>query len=344
MTVPRPARLRTELAGALLRRVAGPDPAAARDAIHRTPGPRWFAADSAIARVHGDASMFVGGIRALLLQALHPRAMAAVAAHSGYRSDPWGRLQRTATFLAATTFGPVEQAEQYVAVVRAVHARISGVTPDGEPYRASDPHLLTWVHVAEVDSFLLAHQRFGRTPLDEAGCDEYVAQAARVARALGGHDVPTTLAGLRSSLGAYRPELRGTAAARETADFLLREPPLPRTARLGYSALAAAAVSLMPAWTRAELDLPWSPTTQSLGGIGGTLATKGIRWALDAAEPGSPPEDDESSHGDEPHARDDRTADDRAADDRTADDRTADDRAADDDTPVPAPAAAPEAR
>ena len=291
MTVPRPAHVRTELAGALLRRVAGPDPAAARDAIHLAPGPRWFAADSAIARVHGDASMFVGGIRALLLQALHPRAMAAVAAHSGYRSDPWGRLQRTATFLAATTFGPVEQSEQYVAVVRAVHARISGTTPDGEHYRASDPHLLTWVHVAEIDSFLIAHQRYGRNPLDAAGCDEYVAQTATVARALGGQDVPTTLAELRSRLGGYRPELRGTAPARETADFLLREPPLPRAARLGYSALSTAAVSLMPAWTRAELDLPWTPTRHALGGIGGNLATRGIRWALDAAEPGSPPED-----------------------------------------------------
>ncbi len=291
MTALRPDRLRTEIAGALLRRVAGPDPSSARDAIHRTPGPRWFAEDSAIARVHGDASMFVGGIRALLLQSLHPRAMAGVAAHSGYKGDPWGRLQRTATFLAATTFGPAEMSEQSVAVVRAVHARISGTTPDGEPYAASDPHLLTWVHLAEIDSFLLAHQRFGRRPLDAAGCDAYVAQTARIARALGGEDVPTTLAGLRSALGAYRPELRGTPAAREAADFLLRDPPLPRSSRIGYAGLAAAAVALMPAWTRTELDLGWSPATHTLGRLGGHVATRGIRWALDAAPPGSP--DDE---------------------------------------------------
>ncbi len=288
MTSLRPAAVRTELAGALLRRVAGPDPTAAREAIHHAPGPRWFAPDSAIARVHGDASMFVGGIRALLLQSLHPRAMAAVAAHSGYRSDPWGRLQRTATFLASTTFGPAAMSEQSVAIVRGVHARISGTTAEGEPYQASDPHLITWVHLAEIDSFLLAHQRYGRHPLDEAGCDEYVAQTARIATGLGGSEVPTTLAGLRSALGSYRPELRSTPPAREAADFLLREPPLPWTARIGYSGLAAAAVALMPAWTRVELDLPWSPATHGLARFGGQVATRGIRWALDSADPGSP--------------------------------------------------------
>ena len=290
MTALRPAAVRTELAGALLRRVAGPDPSAARDAIHLAPGLRWFAADSAIARVHGDASMFVGGIRALLLQSLHPRAMAAVAAHSGYRSDPWGRLQRTATFLASTTFGPAVMSERSVAIVRAVHSRVSGTTAEGEHYEASDPHLITWVHLAEIDSFLIAHQRYGRRPLDAEGCDEYVAQSSRIALALGGSDVPTTLAGLRSGLGSYRPELRSTPPARAAADFLLREPPLPRSARIGYSALAAAAVALMPAWTRAELDLPWSPATHSLARVGGTVATRAIRWALDSAEPGSPPE------------------------------------------------------
>ena len=297
MTAPRPTNLRTELAGALLRRVAGPDPSAARDAIHLTPGPRWFSADSAIARVHGDASMFIGGIRALLLQSLHPRAMAAVAAHSGYLSDPWGRLQRTATFLASTTFGPASMSEQSVAVVRAVHARISGTTADGEPYAASDPHLITWVHLAEIDSFLIAHQRYGRRPLDAAGCDEYVAQTSRIALALGGADVPTTLAGLRATLGAYRPELRGTPPALATVDFLLRDPPLPRAARIGYAGLASAAVALMPAWTRVELGLPSTPRSHTVGQIGGHVATRGIRWALDAAEPGTPVDTEPAATG-----------------------------------------------
>ena len=100
--------------------------------------------------------MFAGGLRALLLQSLHPLAMAAVAEHSDYRGDPWGRLQRTSYFLAVTTFGPASDAQQAVDRVRAVHQHVTGTAPDGRPYRASDPHLLPWVHIAETDSFLRA--------------------------------------------------------------------------------------------------------------------------------------------------------------------------------------------
>lgn len=283
--------LRIAAATAVLRKVAGPDPTAARAAVHQAPGPRWFGPETAIARVHGDASMFVGGIRALLLQSLHPRAMAAVAAHSGYRSDPWGRLQRTATFLAQTTFGPVDQAEQAVGAVRAVHERVRGRTPDGEPYRASDPHLLAWVHLAEVDSFLLAHQRYGRRPLDLAGCDAYVAQTAEVGERLGARDLPRTLAGLRAGLGAYRSELRGTAAAREAAEFLRHQTPLPPpVVRPFYGALWGGAVVLLPVWARVELELPMVPVPEgALVRAGGVAMTRAIRWALDAADPGQPP-------------------------------------------------------
>ena len=91
--------------------------------------------------------------------------MAGVAAHSGYKGDPWGRLQRTSTFLATTTFGTVEHAEAIIARVRAIHERVRGTAPDGRPYAASDPHLLRWVHITEVDSFLVAYQRFGAEPL-----------------------------------------------------------------------------------------------------------------------------------------------------------------------------------
>nr|WP_241770113.1 oxygenase MpaB family protein [Cellulosimicrobium sp. MM] len=171
-------RVRGAAERAIFLRVAGPDATATRARIHETPGPRWFPAGSAVQRVHGDASMFVGGLRALLLQSLHPLAMAGVAAHSGYRGDPWGRLQRTSTFIATTTFGTADDAAGAVAAVRAVHERVRGVAPDGRPYRASDPDLLRWVHVAETQSFLVAHQEVGHRPLDAAGCDEYVAQAA----------------------------------------------------------------------------------------------------------------------------------------------------------------------
>src|SRR5688572_9586068 len=144
------ASLRTVLAEAVRSRVAGASP---DTSMFTAPGPRWFPEDAAIRAVHGDASMFIGGLRALLLQSLHPLAMAGVAGHSGYRGDPWGRLQRTSTFLATTTFGPAEDAQAAVDHVRAIHERVRGTAPDGRPYAAGDPHLLAWVHVAEIDSF-----------------------------------------------------------------------------------------------------------------------------------------------------------------------------------------------
>ena len=100
--------------------------------------------------------MFAGGIASLLLQSLHPLAMAGVAGHSGYKSDPWGRLQRTSHYIATTTYGTIEDAEAAIARVRAIHERVRGRDERGRAYRASDPHLLLWVHVAEIDSFLRA--------------------------------------------------------------------------------------------------------------------------------------------------------------------------------------------
>jgi uncharacterized protein (DUF2236 family) len=243
-------------------------------------GERWFSEDRPIRRVHADASMFVGGLRALLLQSLHPLAMAGVAGHSDYRSDPWGRLARTSFFLAATTFGPVEEAERAIARVRGVHDRVRGTAPDGRAYAASDPHLLRWVHVAEVDSFLAAFQRYGTTPLDQADRDAYVSDAALVATKLGVVDPPRTEAELRCQLRRYRPELAGTPEARQAARYLLLRPPLPLPARLPYSALASAAVGLMPAWTRWPLRLPYLPATEAtVGRWAGRGIVAGIRWA-----------------------------------------------------------------
>ncbi len=272
---------RTRLATALLGRVAGDDHRDKHDRIHFSPGDRWFEPGSAIQRVHGDASMFVGGLRALLLQSLHPQAMAAVAGHSGYRGDPWGRLQRTSTFLAVTTFGTAADAERVVGHVRDVHERVRGKDEDGVPYRASDPHLLDWVHVAEVDSFLRAHQLYGENPLDDAGCDEYVAQAAVVARKLGGVDVPTDVASLGHALARYRGELRGTQAARDAARFLLVHPPLPLAARMPYGALAGAGVAMLPRWTRRPLGLPYAPPVEAtVVRASGHAMVRAIRWAL----------------------------------------------------------------
>ncbi|MFJ4713873.1 oxygenase MpaB family protein [Streptomyces sp. NPDC088785] len=273
--------VRTRLGSALFSRVAGPDGPANRARIHDTPGPRWFAPDSPVRTVHGDASMFIGGIAALLLQSLHPLAMAAVDAHSGYKGDPWGRLQRTSTFLAVTTFGVEEHAQDAVDRVRAVHGRIRGTAADGRPYRADDPHLLTWVHTAEAYCFLGAHQRFGAHPLDEEGCDRYVAESARVARALGADDPPTDLSALRRRVAAYRPELRATPAAREAARFLLVTPPLPWPARPAYAVLAANAAGLLPGWARRPLLLPYVPVVEETAvRLGGKGMTRAIRWAM----------------------------------------------------------------
>ncbi|MEV5169180.1 oxygenase MpaB family protein [Streptomyces werraensis] len=277
--------LRGRIGHAIFSRVAGPDGPDNRARIHGTPGPRWFAPESPVRRVHGDASMFIGGLSALLLQSLHPLAMAAVAAHSGFRGDPWGRLQRTSTFLAVTTYGTADSAQRAVDRVRAVHDTVRSTAPDGREYRASDPHLLCWVHVAEVDMFLRAHQRYGAGPLDDAGCDGYVAGMARIATALGVPDPPVDRAQLAERLAAYRDELHATPDALATARFLLLDPPVPLLARLPYGVLAANAVSLLPPWASRELRVPRMPAEGLCVRPLGAAVTAGIRWALAPTRP-----------------------------------------------------------
>jgi uncharacterized protein (DUF2236 family) len=261
--------------------VAGPDGPANRARIHDTPGPRWFDEDRPIRRVHGDASMFVGGLRALLLQSLHPLAMAGVAEHSDYRGDPWGRLQRTSTFLAVTTFGTSDDAQRAVDKVRRIHRRVNGTAADGRAYSASDPHLLEWVHIAEIDSFLLAHRLYGAAPLDQDGRDGYVADTACVAEALGVADPPRTERELKERIEAYRPELQGTSAAREAARFLLVTPPLPLLARPPYAVLASSSVAMLPSWARMPLRLPYLPPVETTAvRVAGRTLVGGIRWAM----------------------------------------------------------------
>jgi uncharacterized protein (DUF2236 family) len=225
--------------------------------------------------------MFIGGLRALLLQSLHPLAMAAVAAHSGYRGDPWGRLQRTAGFIAVTTFGTTTDAEAAIKRIRAVHDRVNGTSSDGRPYRANDPHLLGWVHVAEVDSFLRCYQRYGAHPLTAPERDEYVTDAARVATAIGVIDPPRTEAELADRLAAYWPELHGTPEARSAARFMLMTPPLPLLSRPPYAVLGAAAVGLLPAWARWPLRLPYLPIAEATAvRVAGHGLVSGLRWVM----------------------------------------------------------------
>ena len=275
-------RLRSRIGAAIFERVAGPQGPTRHQQIQAA-GERWFTADRPVRRVHGDSSMFVGGISALLLQSLHPLAMAAVAQHSDYRGDPWGRLQRTSYFLAVTTFGRTDDARAAIARVKAVHRHVTGTAADGRRYAAADPHLLTWVHIAEADSFLRAHTRFGAHPLDQAGRDGYVADMALIGSELGVPDPPRTEAELAERITQYRAELAATAQAREAARFLLVNPPLPAIARAPYGVLAAAAVSLLPPWARRPLRLPRLPVTEAVVvRPAGRAMVQAIRWAMAA--------------------------------------------------------------
>ena len=277
---------RARLGQALRDRVAGPDAERRAHAIWLAPGERRFAPDDPICRVQGHAAMYAGGIRALLLQSLHPLAMAGVGEHSGYRGDPWGRLQRTSEFIAMTTFGPVEEAQKVLDRINRVHRTVVGTATDGRPYSATDPHLLRWVHVAEIDSFLTAHQRYSRTPLTPAEADRYVEQAAWAAGELGVPDPPLTAAALQSQLAAYRPELESTPGARDVARFLLAEPPLPWAARPGFWMLAAGAVEMLPGYARELLGLRLpvraveAPLLRYAAAPLGALGTAAVGWAL----------------------------------------------------------------
>src|SRR5712691_3573760 len=276
-------RVRGRIGAAIAELVVGPQETSRRRPAIQSQGERWFAEDRPIRRVHADSAMFVGAIRALLMQSLHPLAMAAVAEHSDYRGDPWGRLQRTGHFLGVTTFGYADEARDAIARVRAVHQHVTGTAPDGRPYAASDPHLLTWVHIAEADSFLRAHTRFGTRPLDQAGRDGYVADMARIGAELGVPDPPRTEAELADRIAQYRAELTATDQARDAARFLLLNPPLPAVARAPYGVLAAAAVSLLPGWARRPLRLPRLPVTETvLVRPAGHAMVRAIRWATSA--------------------------------------------------------------
>ncbi len=167
-------------------------------------------------------SMLIGGVSALLLQTLHPLAMAGVAEHSSYQEDPLGRLRRTASFVGTTTFGTVAEAEAAIAQVHRVHRRVNGIAPDGRPYSADDPELVTFIHVAEVSSFLASSQRYGPRPLTPEECDQYYEEVAPVALALGATWVPRSSAEVESYLLRVRPELYAGPQAKAARDWLLR--------------------------------------------------------------------------------------------------------------------------
>ena len=267
------------LARAVRERIAG-DFEAQHTEIWRV-GERWFSERDAIWRVHGDTSVFIGAIRALLLQSLHPIAMQAVAEHAGFEADFWGRFQRTSRYVALTTYGTVVDAERAIAAVRAIHRRVTGTTPDGTPYSAGDPHLLMWVHVAQVDGFLSAFRAFGAEKLTEAEADEYVRQAGSIAARLGVIEPPRTVMELSEVMESYRSELSGSGLARQASNLLLLRPPFTGLALAGYHILAAGAVSTLPEWARLELRLPTLPIAERvlMRPLAGA-ALRALHWAL----------------------------------------------------------------
>jgi uncharacterized protein (DUF2236 family) len=206
--------------------------------------------------VHSDLpTMLIGGLSALLLQALHPLAMAGVAEHSNYQSDPLGRLRRTAAFVGTTSFGTVLEAEKAIAQVQRVHRRVKGVAPDGRAYDAADPELVTFIHVAEMSSFLESARRFGPRPLTPDQCDQYYSEVAPVALALGANWVPRSTLEVESYFGRIRPELYAGPQARQARDWLRRGVATRPEERAVYSILLAAAVGTLPGWARRELGL-----------------------------------------------------------------------------------------
>ena len=214
----------------------------------------WFGAGSTVWEVNGSLATLVGGVRALLLQACHPLALAGVEQHSNYREEPLGRLQRTNLFVTTSTFGSSSQAEAATSLVRRVHESVVGMAPDGRPYSASDPRLLMWVHVGLVDSMLVAAQHYHLAPV---AADEYVAGMALVGEALGVIDPPLSELALKAELASFADELAGGPAAESVARFL-RFPglALPVGAWAPYLVLSRAAVDLLPPWAHPLLHTP----------------------------------------------------------------------------------------
>ncbi len=253
-------------------------------------GPRvddgLFGPESATWRVHSQASMLVGGLRALLYQTAHPLAMAGVADHSDYRRDPLGRLHRTARFVGATTYGDTPTADAAIAQVRRIHRAVRGTAPDGRTYSATDPRLVLWVHATEVDSFLAAHQRYAPRPLSVSDSDRYVAEMAVIARRLGAKRPPTSLGALRDCLAGFDGELAVGRQARTAVRFLALPRAMPIAARPTYGLLFGAAVALLPGPVRSLHALPLVPGADSLAIRPATqVLLRMLGWALHSDQP-----------------------------------------------------------
>ncbi len=258
------SRVRAELAMQVAHLLIGDNPPALeRRSVSFEQDPGYFGPDSVTWRLHDDSCMLAGGVRAVLLQTMHPLAMAGIAEHSNYRHDPLVRLANTSTYVGTTIYGSKPDVRDAIALVKRVHERVTGIAPDGRPYAANDPHLLTWVHHTLVDSFLRAYQRYGSGPLTRADADRYVEEQAVLAELFEAEPAARSVAELAEYFRVVRPELRATNQARDTVRFLLA-PPLPLIARGPYTVLMSAAITMLPRWVRRDLWLPVPPAIEPL--------------------------------------------------------------------------------
>ncbi|WP_312241527.1 oxygenase MpaB family protein [Pantoea sp.] len=250
--------------------------------LSQPPGdPGLFGPDSVIWRVHGDfASMMCGGISALLLQMLHPSALAGVWDHSNFRQDMLGRLRRTSQFIAVTTFGNRADARTLIERVKRIHLRVSGVDAYGQQYAASDPHLLTWVHVAETSRFLASHLRYKNPQLSGTDQDRYYAEAALIAEALGAEGVPKSRAAVADYFHHMRGELRVDERTREVTRLLMNAPAPSWQAKPVMKVMLKAGVSLMPEWAQQQSGYHFSRLERLALDRQIQLIAAGLRWSI----------------------------------------------------------------
>ena len=239
-----------------------------------------FGPDSVAWRVTAHpVGMLAGGFAALMLQSLHPLAMAGVAEFSDYREDPLGRLSRTARFVTVTVFGPTHEADAAIARVRRVHTAVHGTASDGRAYRADDPELLTWVHTAETYCFLAGYQAYSGSRLSPGECDRYFAETAVLAERLGALEVPRSAAEAAEYLERARPLLLATPAALEAVGFL-RGFGRDRLEHAAVSLLMNGGISLLPDWARRGLAIRRpAPVRALLDRPAARLLSRVLLWA-----------------------------------------------------------------
>jgi uncharacterized protein (DUF2236 family) len=228
-------------------------------------------------RVLGDASVFVGGIRALVVQSAHAEVVAGVEDHSTYRSDPLGRLSRTSVYVTETTYGAMPEVESAVQVVRNAHRPVTGTSERNLPYSAGRPEMAAWVHNVLTDSFLAAYQAFGPEPLTVADADRFVAEQTRIGALLGADPLPERAEDLSEWITTH-PDRVATNAQASAISFL-RNPPLSPPVKIGYRMLFEAALTTIPPDIRTQLGVE---PRERAGGIGKTV-TSALRWALGAS-------------------------------------------------------------